>query len=276
MTKKFNSDIEAVLARQHDNGGEYWASADGRLGIGDPFSTLTSLLILYELGLTREHEAISGALSLILNAWREDGRYRLTSSGALYPCSTARTANILGRFGYAADERLRQTFSHLLDIQYQDGGWRCNKFPFGRGPETEYSNPGVTLLALDAFRFTEHPNANARLDKAVESLLDHWEVRVPLGPCHYGIGKLFMQLEYPFLRYNLFYYVYVLSFYARAKNDPRFHQALRVLQAKLDAHGRVVVEHPHHKLADLHLCSKGSYSELATARYQEIVKNLGG
>ena len=29
-----------------------------------------------------------------------------------------------------------------------------------------------------------------------------------------------MQIEYPFVRYNLFYYVYVLSFYERAKGDP--------------------------------------------------------
>jgi hypothetical protein len=29
-----------------------------------------------------------------------------------------------------------------------------------------------------------------------------------------------MQIEYPFLRYNLFYYVYVLSFYERAKGTP--------------------------------------------------------
>ena len=43
------ADIEAVLARRQDNGGDYWASADGRLAVGAPFSTLTSLLILHEL-----------------------------------------------------------------------------------------------------------------------------------------------------------------------------------------------------------------------------------
>jgi hypothetical protein len=47
--------------------------------------------------------------------------------------------------------------------------------------------------------------------------LQHWVVKRPLGPCHFGIGTLFMQVEYPFLRYNLFSYVYVLSFYERAK-----------------------------------------------------------
>lgn len=271
---EYQSDIDALLARRHDNGGDYWASADGRLAVGDPFSTLTALLILHELGLTPAHEAVSGALALILAAWRDDGRYRLAPSGTLYPCSTARAACVLCRFGYAADDRLQRTFAHLLDTQYNDGGWRCNKFSFGRGPETEYSNPGATLLALDVFRFTAHLNTNPGLDKAVESLLKHWEVKTPLGPCHYGIGKLFMQTEYPFVRYNLFYYVYVLSFYRCARQDPRFHQALHALQTKLDADGRVVIERPHQKLADLQLCSKGRFSALATVRYQEILDNL--
>ena len=267
-------DVEAVLARRHDNGADYWASADGRLCVGEPSSTLNSLLILHELKLAQTHEAIRGALRLVLDAWREDGRYRLTPGGALYPCSTAAAARVLCRFGFAKDRRLQQTFAHLLEIQNDDGGWKCNKYPYGRGPETRFSNPGVTLSVLDAFRFTEYINRDPRLDKAVESLLDHWVVRRPIGPCHFGIGTLFMQVEYPFLRYHLFYYVYILSLYSRAKRDPRFLEALGVLESKLDSRCRVIIERPHRKLANLRLCQKGRASELATARYREIVRNL--
>ncbi|MBI4663121.1 MAG: prenyltransferase [Verrucomicrobia bacterium] len=268
------ADIEAVLARRRDNGGDYWASADGRLAVGAPFSTLSSLLILHELGVTRTHEAVKGGLRLILEAWREDGRFRLAPGGGLYPCATADTARVLCRFGYAHDRRLQRTFAHLLEIQHHDGGWRCNKFLFGRGPETEFSNPGVTLTVLDAFRFTEHLNQNSGLDRAAESLLDHWVVRRPMGPCHFGIGTLFMQVEYPFLRYNLFAYVYVLSFYERAKRDARYLEALRALQSKLDERDRVVVERPHRHLAGLSFCAKGRPSDLATARYREVLENL--
>ncbi|NIM49275.1 MAG: prenyltransferase [Gemmatimonadales bacterium] len=274
VSSRYISDVDAVLARRHDNGGDYWASADGRLGVGDPFSTLTSLIVLHELRVARTHEAVRGALQLILEASRDDGRYRLGPGGALYPCSTAAAARVLCRFGHARSRRLQDTFRHLLEIQHSDGGWRCKKFPWGRGPETEFSNPGVTLPVLDAFRFTKHVNKEPALDRAVDSLLDHWVVRRPIGPCHFGIGTLFMQVEYPFLRYNLFYYVYVLSFYRRAKRDSRYLEALQVLQSKLDGRGRVIVERPHRKLADLSLCAKGRPSELATRRYREIVRNL--
>lgn len=268
------ADVDAVLARRYDNGADYWATVDGRLAVGGPFCTLASLLILHELGVGRNHEAVRGGLQLILESWREDGRYRLAPSGSLYPCSTAGAARVLCRFGYASDQRLRRTFAHLLETQHDDGGWRCNKFPWGRGPETEFSNPGVTLMVMDAFRFTEHLNRNADLDRAVESLLDHWVVKRPLGPCHFGIGTLFMQVEYPFLRYNLFSWVHTLSFYECAKRDPRYLEALHALQSKLDERGRVVVERPNRELAGLALCAKGRPSELATKRYREILNNL--
>jgi hypothetical protein len=274
VRSEYITDVEAVLARRRGNGGDYWATADGRLAVGAPFSTLSSLLILHELHVGRTHEAVRGALQLVLQAWREDGRFRLAPSDTLYPCYTADASRVLCRFGYARDRRLQQTFAHLLETQHQDGGWRCNKFSFGRGPETEFSNPGVTLLALDAFRFTEHLNQDPRLDRAVESLLDHWVVRRPLGPCHFGIGTLFMQVEYPFLRYNLFFYVYVLSFYAHARRNTHFREALSVLESKLDERRRIVVERPHRHLAGLSFCAKGRASALATSRYRELIKNL--
>lgn len=274
VSKKYISDVEFVLARRHDNGADFWASADGRLAVGEPFSTLTSLLVLHELKMARTHEAVRGALQLIRGAQRDDGRYRLAPSGALYPCATAAAARVLCRFAQARDHRLQQTLVHLLETQHDDGGWRCNKFPYGRGPETEFSNPGVTLSVLDVFRFTDQVNKNPDLDRAVDSLLDHWVVRRPMGPCHFGIGTLFLQVEFPFLRYNLFNYVYVLSFYDRAKDDPRYLEALRVLESKLDARGRVVVERPNRRLAGLSFCAAGRPSDLATARYHEIVKKL--
>ena len=139
---------------------------------------------------------------------------------------------------------------------------------------TDASNPGVTLAALDAFRFTAHLNREKRLDQAAKSLLAHWETREPLGPCNFGIGTLFMQVEYPFLRYNLFFYVYVLSFYNAAKKDARFREALGVLEFKL-VDGKVVVENPNLRLARLSFCRKGEPSRAATRRYKEVRKNVG-
>jgi hypothetical protein len=215
---------------------------------------------------------VRGAIERVFEARRDDGRFRVTT-GTIYPCHTSYAARALCRFGYARDRRLRKTFACLLENQHDDGGWRCNTVRLGRSPETDSSNPGVTLHALDAFRFLKPADRDAALDRAVDSLLAHWEIRRPFGPCGFGIGSRFLKTEYPFLRYNLFYFVYVLSFYDRALGDSRYRAALEVFEAKLNPRGRVAVEHTNPKLAKLLFCRKGEPSELATRRYREIVKN---
>ena len=269
----FSDDIAYILARSRDNGGEFWATPDGNLIKGGPFSTLEAAYMLSELGLTAEHPALAGAAALIWQAQRADGRFALVPKSSIFPCQTIHAAKTLCALGFAQDSRLQATLTHLLDTQYSDGGWRCNKFFFGHGPETEASNPGPTLTALDVFRQTPLCNADERLDRAVEFLLAHWTTRAPLGSCHYGIGTLFHQVSFPFLSYNLLYYVYVLSFYNAAKRDTRFLDALSVLQGKLKD-GQVVVERPQAKLAQLAFCKKGEPSELATSKYNIIIQNL--
>lgn len=251
--KEYSSDIEQILSHRYDNGADLWTTPDRRLIKGAPFSTLECVMYLLELGMDPTEPVLKEAAGLIFSTWKDDGRFKLYPAGAIYPCNTIHAANVLCHMGYASDARLQKTFRHLLDTQQADGGWRCNKFSFGRGPETEYSNPFPTLTALDAFRFSSYFNQESALDRAVDFLLDHWTIRKPIGPCHYGIGTLFMQVEYPFRNYNLFVYVYVLSFYNKAKNDRRFLEALKMLESKT-VDGQIVVERVVPKLAGLSFC----------------------
>lgn len=64
--------------------------------------------------------------------------------------------------------------------------------------QNEYSNPFPTLTVLIAFRFSDYLNKEPALDRSVDFLLEHWTIRKPIGPFHYGIGTRFMQIEYPF------------------------------------------------------------------------------
>lgn len=273
IPEQYQSDVKEILKRRHVNGGDLWATADNRLGVGSPFSTLQCALILIDLGMEPTDSVLASTAELIMASRREDGRFRLAPKGAIYPCHTATAARIMCRLGYASDERLEKTFNYFFEIQHKDGGWRCNKNSFGKGPETEFSNPGPTLEALDAFRFSKFLNRDARLEDAIEFLLRHWQTRTPLGPCYFGIGTLFMKIEYPFFRYNLFFYVYVLSFFDKAKADRRFLEALDILRSKL-SNNKIVVENPNRKLADFSFCRKGEPSEIATKRYDEILRNI--
>jgi hypothetical protein len=161
------TDIEELLSKRHDNGGDLWATQDKKICKGGPFSTLGSTLILSEL--TPINSLILKEIAeLIFSTWREDGRLQIAPRGAIYPCHTAGVARILCRLGYVSDIRLKKTLNHMLDIQHIDGGWRCNTYKYGRGPETVYSNPGTTLEVLYIFKYTPYLNNDKRLDKAVD------------------------------------------------------------------------------------------------------------
>lgn len=273
MEQQYIADVEAILSHRHDNGADYWTTPDHKLLKGAPFTTLESALYLLELGVPPEDEVLRQVAALIFDGWKEDGRIKVSPTGGIYPCHTALAVNVLCRMGYADDERVKKSFDYFLATQQQDGGWKCNKYSFGRGEETAYSTPYTTLEVLDLFRYACVPNKEEQLDRAVEFLLEHWVIRKPISPCHYGIGSRFMQIEYPFRGYGLFYYVYVLSFYDRAKADPRFLEAFAALRSKT-VHGEVPVERVVPKLAALRFCKKGGTSELATRRYHEILRNL--
>lgn len=198
MSTDIDHDIQKILEKRNHKAGDFWATPDGRIYVGNPYSTLSSLLMLHELGAEPTHEAVRGGLALVLRAWRDDGRIRVGPRSPMYPCYTGEAARILCRYGFAEDERVKATISYLLDSVHEGGGWRCSFSRFEKGPETECANPGATLYALDALRFTEV--RGGPIDRAVELLLHHWEVRTPMGPCHWGIGSRFMQVEFPFLR----------------------------------------------------------------------------
>jgi len=277
IDKKYQDDVDIILSRRHDLGADYWTTPDKRLGKGSPFSIFDCATMLLELGMEPSDPILKEVAELIFSVWRKDGRFKLCPSGGILPCHTAYAVSLLCRMGYVDDERIQATLKHFLDTPYTDGGWRCNKFSFGRGPETEYSNPLPTLNALDAFRFSTYLNSEPALDAAVEFLLMHWTIKKPIGPCQYGMGTRFMQVEYPLWHYNLFQYVYVLSFCDTAKKDERFLEAFSALQSKL-RNGQIVIERnaPRLAKANMTFCKKDEPSELATRRYHEIVANVTG
>jgi hypothetical protein len=263
------ADVAAILAQRTANGADYWATPDGRLAKGGPLSTLGAARLLVELGEDPAGPVLGPTTELIWKAWREDGRFRLAPGGASYPCQIAHAACTLAHLGHADDPRLQRTFRHLLATQHTDCGWRCAKFSYGHGPETAFSNPGPTLIALDAFRFTRWRNDCDTLDRAVEFLLAHWVTRAPLGPCHYGIGSLFLQVSYPLADYHLFSWVDVLSHYERARRDDRFAEALATLEGKLDD-SQIVPERVSRAFGGLGFTRRGVPSELATRRYRAL------
>lgn len=113
-----------------------------------------------------------------------------------------------------------------------------------------------------------------KLNKGEDFLLQHWEVQEPVGPCNSGIGSTFMKIKYPFLRYNLFYYVYALSFYDKVKEGKRFQEAYKQLKNKT-INNKLVPENPHRAWNNFDFVKKGQINEIGTKCLHEIKNNIG-
>ncbi len=267
--------IKKILNRQHDNGGPYWSRKDGDIHAPFGFSTIDTLFVLGEIGYSIiDSLIIKNAVDFLFTYQTPEGCFKYSPKSSKLPCLTARIVAGLGRLGLSDDSRIENSFQWMLSNQWNDGGWRCPTVKLGKSTLTDASNPGTTLYVLDAFRFRNNTdNDIKKLNKGVDFLLQHWEIRQPVGPCSFGIGKNFMKIEYPFLRYNLFYYVYVLSFYKIALKDKRFIEALTMLNNKTK-NEKIIPENPHKAWKEFDFAQKGIESKIATKRWSEIKNNL--
>ena len=111
-----------------------------------------------------------------------------------------------------------------------------------------------------------------QLERGVEFLLEHWITKKPLGPCEFGIGSTFMKTEYPFIRYNIFYYTYVLSYYQKALKDKRFQQVVYELQ-KNETKTGIEINNPHKNWKKL-LYQDSLECDLANQKYIELKQNI--
>lgn len=267
-------DIQTILAQQNQNGGQFWSREDGDIYHPMGHSTIETLRVLGTLGATpKDYPILLKAIDFVFEYQALDGSFKYSKSSSKLPCMTAHILSAFGQLGAHSDKRLEKSYQQLLDIQSNDDGWRCNTVKLGKSPETDASNPGTTLYVLDAFRFRKNTKAEIeQLNKGVDFILQHWETRKPLGSCDFGMGSRFFQIEFPFLRYNLFYYVYVLSFYKSAIKDNRFKEAYKKVLDKTE-NGKILPENPHKSWRTFDFAKKGKVSELATKRWEEIMTN---
>lgn len=265
-------EIQEILKTSEINGGKYWSRKDGDIHAPHGYSTIDVLMTLGEMGHKyKDSKITTGAINFLFEYLDDNGCFKYSPKSSKLPCITARILSAIGRLGYEIDDRTEKSYQYLLNSQQNDGGWRCATVKLGKSPETDASNPGTTLYVLDAFRFrTNSKSEKIKLENGLEFILKHWETRKPLGPCEFGIGSRFLSIEYPFLRYNLFYYVYVLSQYVKVKNDKRFKDAKKVLIEKTKEN-KIFPETPHKFWNKYSFAKKNEFSELATKRYFEII-----
>ncbi len=223
-----------ILAQQPPEG--QWdapGTSSAELYVPKYISTNFRLLVLAELGLTKETPGVARAVELVWS--REGGPDGGLGGKGSEVCYTGNALRMLLELGYADDPRLPPLLDWLVNAQKSDGGWHC--FPSETGTLDCWE-------ALAAFARLPGPMRSdavrAAVDRGVEFYLERGllqEGSEPYAP--------WRRLHFPaHYYYDVLVGLDVLTRLGRGR-DPRLGPALDLLESRRDAQGRWPIDAAH-------------------------------
>src|SRR6266446_1195949 len=227
--------------------------ADGGFGV-HPYQKWTGahwrLVSLVELGIPAGFRPAVKATDLVLkwllgeshlsNVPKINGRYRRCASqegNALAACS---------RLGIAADPRVKQLAESLIEWQWPDGGWNCD-----RKEEAQHSSFNESLSTMwgliEYYRATDDKDALDSAEKAAEFFLKHRiyrscrseQVRQPetFHSKVYRSIHSFTELHYPLYWHYDILQALVMLHRADKLENPRTKDAIDLVESKRQKDG---------------------------------------
>lgn len=181
-----------------------------------------------------------------------------------------------------ADERAAALAEALMDWQWPDGGWNCDKRP--QASRSSFMETLIPLRALALYaRLSGDPRAAAAAERAAEVFLKRRLFqRAATGEV---ISEAFLRLHYPcYWHYDILFGLKVLA-EAGFIGDPRCHAALDVLEFKRLPDGGFPAEERYYhvserrtsgrSLVDWGGVSKRRMNEFVTADALFVLKKAG-
>jgi hypothetical protein len=225
--------VRGLLADQRADGG-FGVNAYGKWG-----GAHWRLVSLVELGVPAGEPGCVAAAETVL-AWLTGTGHRKriqTIDGLVRRCGS-QEGNALAvccRLGLAEDPRVRLLAESLLEWQWPDGGWNCDKRASGR--RSSFNESLAPMWGLHEYwAATGDDAAKAGAARTAELFLEHRLFRV--GGKGEPIHPSFVTLHYPpFWHYDAFQALLVLSRVGLA-SDPRAEDAVELLEERRLPDGR--------------------------------------
>ncbi|MBN2380088.1 terpene cyclase/mutase family protein [candidate division WOR-3 bacterium] len=256
--------VRRIFSIQDEDGGFF---GKGRL---EPMQVLT------DCGVPGSDSRVCKAVELIFSRFTEDGGFK-HYYGKKLPCAAAYYLRILLAFGRENDGRTRKALDHLLSIQRLDGGWLhgLNTRP-GGAKEHDESCPHATLHILHAMSCDEGLKSSKAAERAVESVLKHWETRIPAPEHAFGIGSRFVRLKYPLVGYHILAYASILAHYPKACKDKRLKEVARKIAEQRGEDGRFCASSVMKLFRDFEFGKKSQPSKWITLHALRVIKLVLG
>lgn len=156
-------------------------------------------------------------------------------------CDAPVSLGLLLAAGLGADARVQRAVDHLVGL-VDENGWQCK----GSASVGKFRGPGrrgdpcpvATLDALQALAYAPQMHTHPAVEAGVEMILGQWSGPREVKYYLFGMGSDFRKVKYPFLWFDIFRTVDVLSRFAQYRSDSRVLRMARVLLDQRDDRDR--------------------------------------
>jgi hypothetical protein len=215
--------IQKIIARLKGSAAGIPAIKSGKVHYTETGKAYWDLFFLADIGLNARDSGLDGAIDEIFRFQSREGAFTIPPNvQENYFCMSAILISSLARMGFRDDPRLTKYIRLVMNSRCYDGGWHC--YDDGSGRVEIESCPMDNLNVLMLLGQYEPYRQNPVLRGAIDLLLEHWRVRANLHG--FGVGKRFMSLQYPAVKYGILRVLDVLSLFPYAVNSPAFQSML--------------------------------------------------
>jgi len=249
-----DSSIIKIIHRLRDNQLGIPALKYGKVHYTETGKAYWDLFFLADIGLTIHDLGLEREAAQVLSLQAQDGSFTIPPNVRdNYFCMSAILLSSIARMGYCDDPRLKKYIRVILNSQNFDGGWHCYNGDFEMSGIESCPMDNLNILMLLG-QYENYRN-NPILNRAVDSLLEHWQIRDRRHG--FGVGRRFMSLEYPAVKYGILRVLDVLSLFPYAVEKRGFKSMLDSIKQKASG-GKYFAE-----------ATNGSYSEFDFGKKEE-------
>jgi hypothetical protein len=225
-----DNSITKLINRLKDNDAGIPALRTGRVHYTETGKAYWDLFLLADIGLTISDLKLDGEAEEIFRFQQRDGSFIIPPNvHDNYYCMSAILISSLAKMGYRDDSRLEKYIRIILNSQNFDGGWHCYNGGFDTFniESCPMDNLNILMLLGQYDKYRDSP----MLKGAIDLLLRHWGSR-GWHPHGFGVGRRFMSLQYPAVKYGILRVLDVLSLFPYAVNSAAFQSMLDFVRHK--------------------------------------------
>jgi hypothetical protein len=268
-----DSAITKIIHRLKDNQVGIPGLKTGKVHYTETGKAYWDLFFLADIGLTISDLGLDREVAEIFRQQAPDGSFTIPPNvQPNYFCMSAILISSLARMGYRDDPRIKKYIQVIFNSQNFDGGWHCYNSYFDMVDIESCPMDNLNILML--LGQYENYRENPLLNRAIDALLEHWERRATgWRPHGFGIGRRFMSLSYPAVKYGILRVLDVLSLFPYAVSRRSFLSMLDFVHQKASS-GKYYAESTDGAYAEFDFSQKKEPSRWLTFLINRIDKRV--